>query len=254
MIFTTEKDIEINVDHDRHVVIRMKEGVRLGAQKHADERHFDKAPGFRDYLRREDDERAEDRRGVPGEFAFGQWTHLKPNTSIIKSGDGGPDFTLRVTKETLNVTVAQLPFNLFLRADRDNPRYKPADLHLIGSVSKDKTCVIFLGYETREFLGTCPTKVFDSVLQYDNHYVPTDETRSIWDLWEKNGGTGPLPVKGLTRPCRCLREALNLSAVNLEYLHSLRSCGKCDTEPGSPGGQLFMRASPDSQKLPAVRM
>jgi hypothetical protein len=115
-----------------------------------------------------------DKVGLSGEFAFGEFSGLWPDTRLLTSGDRGVDFTIAMLF-TVDVKTYRKPGNLI------HEQGKPfADIFVLAKYDEDTGKSSLLGWEWGTKLKSAPVKDFGYGVI--NHYIPANHLRSMDEL------------------------------------------------------------------------
>jgi len=159
-IFETAGGRRIIVNHYRHVIVGLTPEERDHFIKIGHDRHHSKGVHFADATRLNPEHlEKEDEIGSVGEGGFSKLTGLPMNTEIMVTGDNGIDFIFTHSRDNRPVTVAvstaQKPDNLLMRAETTETR-KHAEIWVLAGISPDWLSLIFLGYQTRDYMLSMP--------------------------------------------------------------------------------------------------
>jgi len=111
--------------------------------------------------------------GIAGEFAFGEFSGLWPDTELKPGGDDGIDFTVALAF-TVDVKTARKPYNLI------HEEGKPfADIFVLAEYVECGKAKL-LGWEWGEVLREAPVRDFGYGVM--NHYIPAGKLRSMASL------------------------------------------------------------------------
>lgn len=112
--------------------------------------------------------------GIAGEFAFGEFCGLWPDTSLKPKGDGGVDFTVPLNF-TVDVKTGRKPFNLI------HEEGKPfVDIYVLAKFDDETKEASLLGWEWGHVLKKAPTKDFGYGVI--NHYISVEKLRPMEEL------------------------------------------------------------------------
>jgi len=114
----------------------------------------------------------QDKVGIVGEFAFGEFCGLWPDTTLKPGGDNGIDFFVPLIF-TVDVKTARKPFNLI------HEQGKPfADIYVLAKYDdSDDGKAELLGWAWGATLQSAPVKDFGHGVI--NHYIPAGELKSM---------------------------------------------------------------------------
>ena len=115
-----------------------------------------------------------DRVGLSGEFLFGEFTGLWPDTKTRPGGDNGIDFTV-LLRFTVDVKTARKPYHLI----HENGKAF-ADIFVLAEYNDETGKARLLGWEWGKVLEKAPTKDFGYGVV--NHYIPANKLRPMADL------------------------------------------------------------------------
>jgi len=115
-----------------------------------------------------------DKVGLSGEFTFGEFSGLWPDTRALPGGDRGVDFTIALWF-TVDVKIYRNPGNLI------HEQGKPfADIFVLAKYDDETGKSKLLGWEWGSKLKVAPVRDFGYGVI--NHYIPTDQLRSMNEL------------------------------------------------------------------------
>ncbi len=115
-----------------------------------------------------------DQVGVSGEFAFGEFSGLYPDTRPLAGGDRGVDFNVRL-EFTVDVKTCRIPKNLI------HEQGKPfADIFVLAKYDDETGKAELLGWEWGAKLKAAPVRDFGYGII--NHFIPTNELRPMEEL------------------------------------------------------------------------
>ena len=112
--------------------------------------------------------------GMAGEFSFGEFCGLWPDTESKPGGDGGIDFTVPL-KFTVDVKTARKPGNLI------HEQGKPvADIYVLAGYDDQSEKATLLGWQWGATLAAAPVRDFGYGVI--NHYIPQSQLRPMSEL------------------------------------------------------------------------
>jgi hypothetical protein len=112
--------------------------------------------------------------GMAGEFAFGEFCGLWPDTSLSRNGDGGHDFTVPLMFR-VDVKTFRLPRCLLVEVG------KPiCDIYVLAGYDDETRKAELLGWEWGATVAKAPTHDFGRGVV--SHYIPADELRNMSEL------------------------------------------------------------------------
>lgn len=115
-----------------------------------------------------------DKVGLSGEFAFGEFCGLWPDTRSLAGGDRGSDFTIAM-KFTVDVKTYRNPGNLI------HEQGKPfADVFVLARYDDETGKAQLLGWEWGAKLKAAPVRDFGYGVI--NHYISATELRRMEEL------------------------------------------------------------------------
>lgn len=115
-----------------------------------------------------------DQVGLSGEFAFGEFCGIFPDTKLRPEGDKGVDFTVPLAF-TVDVKTARKPYNLI------HEEGKPmADIYVLAGYNEETRKATLIGWEFGATLAKKPVKEFGHGVR--NHFIPAKELRPMDDL------------------------------------------------------------------------
>jgi hypothetical protein len=115
-----------------------------------------------------------DKVGLSGEFAFGEFSGLWPDTRSLMNGDCGVDFTIGL-RFTVDVKTYRKPANLI------HEQGKPfADIFVLAKYDDETGKSELLGWESGSTLKAAPVKDFGYGVI--NHYIAANCLRSMEEL------------------------------------------------------------------------
>lgn len=112
--------------------------------------------------------------GLAGEFAFGEFSGLWPDTSLHPSGDNGIDFRVPLVF-TVDVKTARKPLNLI------HEEGKPfVDIYVLAGFDDDTRKAWLIGWEWGSVLKNAPTGDFGHGVI--NHFIAAEQLRTMDEL------------------------------------------------------------------------
>jgi len=120
-----------------------------------------------------------DQVGMSGEFAFGEFSGLWPDTRLLSGGDDGVDFRIQLSF-TVDVKTGRKPKNLI------HEQGKPfADIFVLAKYDDETGRSELIGWEWGAKLRAAPVRDFGyGVL---NHYIPAEQLKGMSELRKRMG-------------------------------------------------------------------
>ena len=112
--------------------------------------------------------------GVAGEFAFGEWCGIYPDTSDKRHGDGGKDFTLPLLF-TVDVKTSPRPDNLLVEQGMIR-----ADIYVLAEYDNASGKAALLGWTWAGNVRLAPVE--KSKYGKLNHTIPRGNLRDMAEL------------------------------------------------------------------------
>ena len=115
-----------------------------------------------------------DKVGLAGEFSFGEFCGLWPDTRLLSGGDSGVDFRVKLSF-TVDVKTYRKPGNLI------HEKGKPfADIFVLAKYEESTGKSRLLGWEWGSKLKKAPVRDFGYGVI--NHYISASQLRSMKEL------------------------------------------------------------------------
>lgn len=115
--------------------------------------------------------------GISGEFAFGEFCGLWPDTELKAGGDGGVDFRVKLGF-TVDVKTARKPSHLL------HEKGKPfADIFVLARYSDQTKKSSLVGWQWGAVLAASPAKDFGRGVI--NHYIHHTKLRAMDELKQR---------------------------------------------------------------------
>jgi len=112
--------------------------------------------------------------GMAGEFAFGEFCGLWPDTTDRVGGDNGFDFIVPL-KFTVDIKTARKAFHLIHEKGKNF-----ADIYVLAEYDDESNTAQLIGWEFGKTLEKAPTKDFGYGVI--NHYIRQKELRPMSEL------------------------------------------------------------------------
>ena len=118
-----------------------------------------------------------DKVGLSGEFAFGEFSGLWPDTKLKSSGDQGVDFTVSL-RFTVDVKTFRKPVNLIHEQGKGF-----ADIYVLAGFDDESGKAALIGWEWGAILAKAPVRDFGYGVM--NHYIHSQGLRNMDELTQR---------------------------------------------------------------------